>query len=392
MCFKILSFQGNEVVTTEVFGIYTHIPFCVHRCSYCDFYSNTQFTAASFERLAEKLEWEAAEAAVWLASQHSKPKVTSIFFGGGTPSLMPVPLLARVFGALTSEFELEAGVEITLEANPETVSVEFVEGLLGQTPVNRVSLGAQSFQPEHLASLERRGSAESIRTAVARLRASGLRNYSLDLIFGIPKQAPQQLLEDIDAAAALEPKHISFYSLSLKPAHPLYSHLPSEDLAADLYELGQERLAHHGYQAYEISNFSKPGFESRHNLLYWSGGDFLGLGPSAASRFYWDGVFHHRKQISHQDTYLKMAAFPEPSFESTNPKQTVLEATFLELRKRQGIELGTFHARYGYDLTQAKQYGLLKSQGMVDLDGTHLRLTTKGWLLAEGVAERLVDY
>ncbi|MBY0369140.1 radical SAM family heme chaperone HemW [bacterium] len=379
------------MVSKLMFGLYLHIPFCVHRCSYCDFYSSTQYRAEDFAALADKLVWEAGEAAAWLKAQgHSQP-VTSIFLGGGTPSLMPLPDLQRVFEGLKKSFSWQEDAEITLEANPETVTEAFAAGLREQTPVNRVSLGAQSFQARHLQTLERLGSAESIQQAVKRLRAVGFENYSLDLIFGIPGQTPQELVADIESVVALQPKHTSFYSLTLKPGHKLYGGLPSDDTAADLYELGRGRLAELGYEAYEISNFCQPGFESRHNQLYWQGGDFLGLGPSAASRFFWNGRSHHRKQIAHWETYLKTASFPSPEFEAITPNQTVLESVFLELRNRAGIPLEAFHTRYGYDLAQAQQLPFFEKQGLLERTPTHLRLTSKGWLLAEGIAQRLVD-
>jgi putative oxygen-independent coproporphyrinogen III oxidase len=374
-----------------VFGIYAHIPFCVHRCSYCDFYSDTRYNDSAFAELAKKLIWESGAAAAWLSQHRSVAPVTSVFFGGGTPSLMPMDGLAETFSALQRDFAFAADAEITLEANPETVSPVFAELLLSRTPVNRVSLGAQSFQAEHLAKLERLGSAQSIQNAVRILRSAGLTNYSLDLIFGIPGQTPQQLVSDIDQAMALQPNHLSFYSLTLKPGHKLYSELPCDDQAAELYEIGAARLATYGLTAYEISNFSRPGFESRHNLLYWSGGDFLGLGPSAATRFFWDGSFHHRKQVSSWERYLKAEVFPDPDFSSTNAFQTVLEATFLELRKRSGIDLAQFEGRYGYDLRSAKPYALFQREGMLEEEGGRVRLSPKGWLLAEGIAERLVE-
>lgn len=374
-----------------MFGLYVHIPFCVHRCSYCDFYSSTKFDAVAFDQLTDRLCWEAGAAAKWLEHRGKRTPVTSIFFGGGTPSLLPVSHLSRIFQRLLEDFQVEPSAEITLEANPETVNEEFAASLFSSTPVNRVSLGAQSFKAEHLSKLERLGSSASIRNAVRVLRGAGLRNYSLDLIFGIPGQSAQDLLQDIDEAVALEPMHLSFYSLTLKPGHRLYCGLPDDDQAADLYEQGRARLSEHGYDAYEISNFSRAGFESRHNLLYWSGGDFLGLGPSASTRFFWDGSFHHRKQVANWEQYLKVDRFPNPAFESTTAFQTVLEASFLELRKREGIALEAFSRRYRYDLTRAKQFSFLSAQGLVEKQDGSLRLTSKGWLLAEGIAERLVD-
>ncbi len=374
-----------------MFGIYVHIPFCVHRCSYCDFYSSTQYGAEPFRKLAEKIQWESRSSSQWLKSEQRAQTVTSIFLGGGTPSLLPMEYLEAIFTSLKQDFDLSADIEITLEANPETVTEAFARELVARTPVNRVSLGAQSFEPAHLKTLERLGSPQSICTAIKRLRGAGISRLSLDLIFGIPGQTSDQLVSDIELAAALSPDHLSFYSLTLKPGHKLYAQLPCDDIAAELYEVGKKRLGELGYFAYEISNFSRPQQECRHNLLYWSGGDFLGLGPSAASRFFWDGRFHHKKQVSSWEKYLEVGEFPYPSFESTSGYQTVLEATFLEIRKARGIDTGAFNSRYGYRLQDARFFPILEREGLLDRDGDWIRLSKKGWLLAEGIAEKLVD-
>lgn len=374
-----------------VFGLYVHIPFCVHRCSYCDFFSSTEYTPESFRTLNDKLLWEARAARAWLEARGLPTRVDTVFFGGGTPSLMPLPELRRLFAGLAESFVFAPRAEITLEANPETVSEAFAAGLVENTPVNRVSLGAQSFSARHLKTLERLGSADSIRTAAARLNAVGISNFNLDLIFGIPGQTADELRADIHAVLEQGPKHSSFYSLTLKPGHRLYGSLPSDDAAAELYEQGRQTYAQYGFEAYEISNFSLPGFESRHNRLYWTGADYLGLGPSAASRFFLDGKFHHRKQIAHFAKYLELTAFEQPTFEVTTADQTILEATFLELRNREGIELARFRRRYGFDLARSPQLPLFVREKMIECDEQSLRLTPKGWLLAEGIATRLLE-
>jgi oxygen-independent coproporphyrinogen-3 oxidase len=196
---------------------------------------------------------------------------------------------------------------------------------------------------------------------------------------------------DIDAAAALLPQHISAYNLTLKPGHPLFSHLPDDDQCADLYELGIRLLQDRGYAQYEISNYARAGFPSLHNLLYWSGGDYLGVGPSAASRFLWEGRFHHRKQLSDLRQYLGQAEFPGPVFEPTTWGQTVLEATFLELRTNQGVKLDTFASRYGYDLRSARRYAYYRDLDLLQESDGWLKLSPKGTLLADTITSDLVD-
>lgn len=364
--------------------MYLHTPFCIHKCSYCDFYSFAD-SAPRFDVLADAVRHEI------LGVSGTFPKAVSVFFGGGTPSLLPLPALARIYAALRERLPWEDGAEITLEANPETVTVEWAKGLLATTPVNRVSLGAQSFSPENLAKLERLGSPESIRTAVGRLKEAGIPRFSLDLIFGIPGQGQEGMLRDIEEAVKLGPEHVSFYNLTLKPGHKLYGQLPDDDESAELFEIGCAKLAQEGYAQYEISNFARPGCESRHNLLYWSGGDFLGFGPSASSRLFRDGVFHHRKQVADLNRYLVCHDFDAVPFEPTTAAQTILEASFLELRKNAGVSVSEFAARYGYALDRASRFDAFVVGGLVEREGDRLRLTARGRLLADSVTRDLVD-
>jgi len=378
---------------TNAFGIYVHFPFCVHKCSYCDFYSITKYQADDFETVTQALKTEIQEASRWIRLQGKKTvSVTSLFFGGGTPSLFPVRCLQQIFECVFQCFSVSPEAEITVEANPETVTSDFCETLGEKTPVNRVSLGAQSFNAKHLALLERLGSKESIQKAAGLLADYGFRNFNLDLIFAVPGQTMGDVISDIEEAVSLRPTHISFYNLTLKPGHALYSSLPKDESAADFYENGIVRLDSLGYEQYEISNFCKPGFESRHNLLYWAGCDFLGVGPSAASRFFWDGRFHHRKQVTDLNNYLSDVSFPHPGFEQSTREQTLLEATFLEMRKNSGIHLTDFNERYQYDLTQSKNYSLYLTEGLIEKAGSSLRLTPRGRLLADAVTRDLVDF
>ncbi len=322
---------------------------------------------------------------------YALPQVHSLFFGGGTPSLLPVEHLQSIIQNLKDRFKFSEDIEITIEANPETVTPIFLERLKELTPVNRVSLGAQSFSENNLKKLERLGSRESIYAAVGLLKDFGYLDFNLDLIFAIPGQDKSQMLTDLDEVIALSPTHVSAYNLSLKPGHSLFDKLPHDDDAAELYEEMVKHLENSGYQQYEISNFAKPQASCKHNLLYWSGGDFLGLGPSAASRIFKQKVFHHRKQWSDFGKYLNQSSFLEVPFESSTQKQTWLEATFLELRKNRGIDLDLFVERYGYNPSLAKHFSLFQKEGLIAREGNHLKLTRKGRLLADLVTERLVD-
>lgn len=384
---KVIGLTNNQN-----FGLYLHVPFCVHKCSYCDFYSFTKYDESDFGVWCEKIVREIEAAAIWLKDQDKRVSpLRSIFFGGGTPSLIPVSYLEKIFSVVFRSFSLKSNCEITLEANPETLSIEYAKSLKNNTSINRISLGAQSFDAAHLKTLERIGGVESIRRAAEICRTSGFENFNLDLIFGIPKQSLDQVENELKAAIQERPRHISFYQLTLTPGHPQYSQLPDEDLTADMYEVGQALLSRSGYEQYEISNFSQKGFECEHNLLYWDGGDFLGVGPSASSRFFWRGRFHHRKQVADFKKYLESAVFPAPGFEETNEKQTILEATFLELRKNKGVDRESFKARYGYDLEAARNFGLFLRQGLLITNDGTIALTKKGLMLADRVTRDLVD-
>ena len=334
---------------------------------------------------------EARSAARWLKKENRlQQPATSIFVGGGTPSLLPPEHLGNLFQVLAQEFPLDPNIEITLEANPETISEKLVAEWTAKTPINRISMGAQSFQPEYLKALERLGSAEKIGEAARFLKQAGFLNFNLDLIVGIPQQTSDQIKKDIEWAVELGPTHISNYNLTLKPGHPLFKKLPNDDESAELYETARLALKAYGYEQYEISNYSRPGFECSHNLLYWTGGDFLGLGPSAASRFFWDGVFKHRKQLADYSQYLKQNSFEDVSWTNTTQEQTQLEALFLELRRNAGINVDRFFKKYGLDLTKSSKLAVLEKTGFLEMQKPTLRLTDKGRLVADTLVCELI--
>lgn len=372
------------------FGLYVHIPYCRHRCSYCDFYSQTQFDEGVLNRLVDQLIAESISASEWLRSEgRSLPPAVSLFFGGGTPSLLPPSQMARLIRGLKQSFEINSRPEITMETNPETLTEQRLEEFLG-AGISRISLGIQSFKQEHLKTLDRQVSEQANHRAIGWVKASGV-PWSLDLIFGIPRQSPDRWAEDLRVAVGYRPSHLSAYQLTLKEPHPEYSNLPDEDLAVELYETLWREIFTSGYSRYEISNFSLPGFECVHNQLYWTGGDFLGIGPSASSRFFWDGRYHHRKQVADLNAYHS-GNVPIFNFEKSTLEQTLIEAIFLEIRTREGIHLPSFKQRYGYDLNQAPKLASLMEASLIDSENECLRLTHKGGLLADSIAVELVRF
>ena len=389
--FQEITLNPRPDSLTNQFGIYLHVPFCVHKCSYCDFYSFTKYSSGDFAPFVDSLVREARSAAKWLKTQKRlQQPVTSIFIGGGTPSLLPARYLKTLFEVLAQEFPWAPSIEITLEANPETITESLVEEWKAQTPINRISMGAQSFQPEYLKALERLGSAEKITEAAGILKKAGFLNFNLDLIIGIPEQTPEQIKKDIEWAVGLGPTHISNYNLTLKPGHVLFKKLPNDDDSADLYETARLELKAREYEQYEISNYARPGFECSHNLLYWTGGDFLGLGPSAASRFFWDGVFQHRKQLADYAQYLKQEKFESVAWNINSQEQTQLEALFLELRRNSGIDIDRFFKKYGLDLTKSSKLPFLEKAGFLEMQKPTLRLTDKGRLVADTLVCELI--
>lgn len=367
-------------------GIYIHVPYCTHRCSYCDFYSSTSGYQSNYQ---DSVQREIEQMASWWEELVGHNGAQTVFWGGGTPSLLPVAVRSAIMTKLSQCFQVDPTAEVTIETNPENVSKEFLDDLQC-SGVNRISLGVQSFDDEYLRLLDRKVPKQRVLEAVREVQSHRDWNWSLDLIMGIPGQTVSRLRQDLLTAIRLSPKHLSVYSLTLKPAHVLYDSLPEEELSAELYECTTETLEEAGYQSYEISNFAQPGYECRHNLLYWDGSDFVGLGPSAASR-YFNGVFHHRKQVSDLERYFRQLDPREIPFEGTSRYQSVLEAMFLELRKDIGIDLAAFEARYGVRPTKSPRFSELFAGGFLTLHDQRLQLTSKGRLIADTVTAELVD-
>jgi oxygen-independent coproporphyrinogen-3 oxidase len=264
-------------------GLYLHIPFCRAKCTYCDFN-----TYAGLERLYVPYMEALMQEARFLASRFSQP-VGTVFLGGGTPTVLPIELLGRMLTTCFGAFAIEEGAEITSEANPGAVSPDYL-GALRKFGVSRLSLGAQTFDARELAILGRIHDVDQVGLTVQQARAAGFDNLSLDLIYGLPGQRPVSWQHTLERALALTPEHISLYCLTLEDGTSLqgqvlrgYLPTPDPDQAADMYELADDRLAKAGYQQYEISNWSLPGYECAHNLVYWRNRPYLGLGAGAHS-------------------------------------------------------------------------------------------------------------
>ena len=364
-------------------GLYVHVPFCSAICNYCNF-NRGLFDASLKARYVAAVLDEIARAA-------DGAPADTIFLGGGTPSLLEPADVRAILDVCRSGFVLPADAEVTMEANPETVTPDRLAAFRA-AGINRLSFGVQSFRDEELQRLSRLHSAARAGEAVAMARAAGFTNLSLDLMMWLPQQTVVQWLESVEALVALGPEHASLYMLELYPNAPLrdemargqWSLAPDDD-AADMYLGAMERLEAAGYAQYEISNVSRPGSESRHNLKYWTDGEWLGFGPGAHSTR--DGV--RWKNVSATEAYVStVAAGGQLGVERRvlTGEERLEEALFTGLRLSRGLDLDLLKSRYSVDIwtRYATELQPFVDHGLLIYDGG-LRLTRAGMLLAHEV-------
>ena len=373
-------------------GLYIHIPFCIRKCPYCDFYSTTDLRET--EGFVDALLQELHLATI--------PDVAfdTIYIGGGTPSLLTASQLTRILQGAHGRFGFTQDVEVTMEINPGTVSLDslkaFVEG-----GVNRVSLGVQSFDNQQLEFLGRLHSAEEARQAVYIAREAGIENLGFDLIYGIPNQTPGGWLKDLKEAVSYEPEHVSCYMLTYEEGTPLDEWRKTgrfqpldEDGVRNLFQVTVDFLKEAGYEQYEVSNFARgEAFRSRHNQKYWCHAPYLGFGPSAHSFVEPKRWWNHR----HLDKYLQMLQHgesPVEGVEELNENQLMLETLFLGLRTCRGIETLQFKRRYGVDFFDRFRpvFESLEAQGLVSLSFDRCALTMEGMLLSDTVTGMFADH
>jgi oxygen-independent coproporphyrinogen-3 oxidase len=379
---------GAPLVDPTSFGVYAHVPFCLARCHYCDFVTYTGMEGLRRPYAAALLE-EAAMAAAALGPE--PPVVTSVFVGGGTPTLLPADDLARVLDRLAALLPLAPDAEVTVEANPETVDDAMAAGLAG-AGVTRVSMGAQSFDGRVLAALGRVHDPGRVVAAVAALRAAGVAALNLDLIYGGPGEDAGSWSATLEAAVALAPEHLSAYALTIEPATKFGRLVaagrmaePAEDDLADRYDATCAVLASAGYHHYEVSNWARPGHASRHNLTYWRRGRYLGLGAGAHE---FDGTTR-RWNLAGVPAYLEAVRAgrrPTEGEERLDPDQARFEALALRLRAADGLDPAEARA-VGVDPGGA-QADELRSAGLL-APGPGLRLTERGMFLHGEVVARL---
>lgn len=369
-------------------GIYIHIPFCRARCSYCDF-ATGPYDGGLAERYVRAVAGEIKE----FQLDENRPDVDTIYFGGGTPSLLAPAQAALILEAVRARFRVRTDAEVTMEMNPGTVTLDALQGFR-QLGVNRASFGAQTFDDAELKRLGRTHTAADVRQTFSLLREAGFTNVSFDLIAGLPAQTLSAWSRNLEEALALRPEHLSFYILEVHEGTPLAEQIrrgaeprPDDDLAAEMYRMMLERAAVAGYEHYEISNLCLPGYQSRHNTKYWTHDAVYGFGCSAHS---YDG--RRTRWSNERDTarYTELMETGRSPVVETTPldeRAARSETIFLGLRLMRGVNLAEYRARFGADLRDeyADDLARLSEAGLIELDDDLLRLTASGALFSNEV-------
>jgi oxygen-independent coproporphyrinogen-3 oxidase len=373
-------------------GVYIHIPFCRSRCSYCDF-ATGQYESGLSERYVRALVREVAtfDAARELADDARR--ADTIYFGGGTPSLLTPAQVRRILEAVRGSFAVAPDAEVTMEMNPGTVTPTIAADFRA-AGVNRASFGLQTFDDAQLRRLGRTHTADDARRTLSTLRAAGFANVSFDLIAGIPEQTVSQWSRNMDEALALRPEHLSLYLLEVHEGTPLADQLrrgvwqqPDPDAAARMYELLVERTARAGYEHYEISNFCLPGRESRHNLKYWTTEPYFGFGCSAHSYDGGGARWSNERDTLRYCELIETTGGAVVETTSLTARERQAESLFLGLRLMRGVDLRTHRAQFGADVraTHADDLARFREAGLIEMDDERLRLTRAGALLSNEV-------
>ena len=374
-------------------ALYIHIPFCEKRCVYCDFYTVAGVSSRIPDYVAalkKEIGRRAAEP-FW-----QRQRFATVFFGGGTPSLLSPQQIAEILDTVFGAFQFEQHPEITIEANPGTLTSEQL-ARYRSTGVNRLSLGVQSLHADELERLDRIHSPQQAIDAVMMARHAGFENINMDFIFALPQQTIPRWQASLEQAFELQPTHISAYNLTIEHGTPLDVKIRkgemeplSEDEERAFYQFTIDFLESHGYRQYEISNFAKPGFEAKHNIKYWDGSVYLGLGASAHSfdgkRRFWN-VANLRKYLE----ALTAARLPEDSAEQLSKSQQMFETAFLGLRQRHGVDLAAFAKKFrqSFDATFNGLVPELEKGGLLIRRDERLQLTPEGLFLCDEICAKL---
>lgn len=366
---------------------YVHIPFCTQICYYCDFskvFIKNQPVDAYLQALIREFR------------SYDITELRTLYIGGGTPTSISAVQLDYLLTELSRDLNLNTLEEFTIEANPGDLTVDKIE-VLQKSAVNRVSLGVQTFNDKHLKRIGRSHNEAQIYSTIDALKTAGFQNISIDLIYALPGQTMDDVRSNVAKALSLNIPHLSLYSLILEH-HTVFMnkmrrgklHLPTEDLEAEMFEYIISEMERNGFEHYEISNFTKPGFESRHNLMYWDNVEYYGVGAGASG--YLDGIrYRNRGPIQH---YLKGVSEGNArlSEEVLSKNEMMEEELFLGLRKKEGVSIGKFEQKFGTSLE--KRYGQivqeLQSDGLLKENNGFIQMTKKGLFLGDTVAEKFI--
>ena len=366
---------------------YVHIPFCTQICYYCDFskvFIKNQPVDSYLKHLLEEFR------------SYDIPKLRTLYIGGGTPTALSAPQLEVLLDGLTKNLDLSVLEELTIEANPGDLDADKI-AILKNSAVNRVSLGVQTFDNKMLKKIGRSHLEKDIYENIDRLKLAGFDNISIDLIYALPGQTMDQVKENVAKAISLDIPHMSLYSLILEN-HTVFMNrmrrgklpLPKEELEAEMFEYIIAELEQAGFEHYEISNFSKPGFESRHNLMYWDNAEYYGIGAGASG--YVDGVrYKNHGPIRHYLSAVE-AGDARITEEHLSQKEQMEEEMFLGLRKKSGVSMARFEEKFGrsFEGLYGEIIRDLVQHGLMQIDGDRVRMTKRGLFLGDTVAERFI--
>ena len=381
-------------MTERTLGLYVHFPFCISKCPYCDFYSRTDYSDISRYTSALILQMEDYARA---ASRHD---IDSIFFGGGTPTALPVKQLLRVIDGIYDNFNVRSDAEFTIEANPATVTASELRRLR-RAGVNRVSIGLQSANDNELKALGRIHTYEDFERSFKAVRKAGIDNISVDLMYGIPEQTPESFAGTLEKVTSLNPEHISIYSLKIEEGTPFHQikdklTLPDEDSECKMYFDAVKFLEEKGYEQYEISNFAKAGRQCVHNLRYWNCEEYIGFGPGAHS-YFGDRRFACKRST---EDYVKNMEYPgsvkDILSENYEVKATerIGEYVMLRMRLREGVDTEFFAATFGLDFERifGKHLELYSKGGFMEKNGRCWSFTPKGMFVSSYILSSMLDF
>jgi oxygen-independent coproporphyrinogen III oxidase len=367
-------------------GVYIHIPFCTKKCGYCDFNAYSGYKDGTKARYVDALCREIA------ARSEPETRVPTVFFGGGTPTNLPAADLVRILDTVRVSFRVDADAEISVEANPGDATPEYL-ATLRAAGINRLSYGVQTFDDRMLKTIDRLHSGEDARRAVAQAKDAGFDNLSIDLMFALPRQTMADFDRSLDAAFSLNVPHLSMYALIVEEGTPFWARrergklpLPGEDTEAAMFARAIERATAAGYRRYEVSNYARPGYECRHNQIYWRNEEYFGFGAGAVS--YLGGA--RTTNVKSPTAYIETVNATGTAFaesERLTPEETMGETLMVGLRMAHGVNLDAFAARFGVRVEErfADVIARHTAQGLLEIADGNLRLTPRGLFLAHEV-------